>query len=153
VPSEDDVVLALSTGVVLMNLSRSTPVHTPRPIRPGHQDDALAGKLPALRAVLEQQLRFRREQLARLAERGEAFEGVSGAKLPRGRTQGAELALREVDALVAAGARRALHDIQVALNRMRAGRYGHCRSCGDRIPLAMLEAIPKTTVCLSCQIR
>jgi len=106
--------------------------------------------LPVLRAALERQLRFRREQLARLRERD---EGSSDAQLPDGRTREAALALREVDALVAAGARRAISDIAAALDRMRRGRYGYCRSCGGRIPLAVLEAVPKTTLCLACQIR
>ena len=34
-----------------------------------------------------------------------------------------------------------------------AGRYGDCRSCGNVIPLTLLEAIPKTTLCLACQHR
>jgi DnaK suppressor protein len=59
--------------------------------------------------------------------------------------------LREVDALVAAGARQALADIELALVRIRTGHYGYCRSCGARIPLVLLEAIPKTTLCLVCQ--
>ena len=61
------------------------------------------------------------------------------------------LALREVDALVAAGAHRALADIEMALSRIRTGRYGYCRSCEGPIPLVVLEAIPKTTLCLTCQ--
>ena len=59
--------------------------------------------------------------------------------------------LHEVDALVLAGARRALADIELALVRMRTGRYGYCRSCDGRIPLVVLEAIPRTTLCLACQ--
>ena len=65
----------------------------------------------------------------------------------------AESALREVDAVVAAGARRALADIELALVRMATGRYGLCRSCGAGIPLVVLEAIPKTTLCLKCAWR
>jgi DnaK suppressor protein len=137
-----------------MNLSRSTPaVRTPEPNRSGARDDGLAVRLPVLRAVLEQQLRFRREQLARLAGCGVGPEPSHGAELCDGRDPEAVLALRAVDVLVAAGAVRALTDIELALRRMRAGRYGHCRSCGTRIPLAVLVAIPKTTLCLTCQAR
>jgi DnaK suppressor protein len=78
---------------------------------------------------------------------------LSDGQLSDGWTQEAAPALREVDALVAAGARRAVGDIASALDRMRRGRYGDCRSCGDAIPLAVLEAIPQTTLCLACQIR
>jgi DnaK suppressor protein len=59
--------------------------------------------------------------------------------------------VREVEALVAAGARRALADIEVALARMQTGRYGYCRMCGAEIPVVVLDAIPSTTVCLACQ--
>jgi DnaK suppressor protein len=97
---------------------------------------------------LEQQRDFRREQLTQ----------VDGDQRTRLRTNGAAgqdheaaLARREVEALVAAGARRALADIELALVRMRTGHYGHCRICGASIPLVVLEAIPKTTLCLACQ--
>ena len=136
-----------------MDLPRSTPFRTPGPIRSGCREDALASRLPVLRAVLERQLRFRREQLARLDECGEALEASDDAEPADDWVPEAGLALHEVDALVAAGARRALNDLEVALDRMRSGRYGQCRSCGDRIPLAVLEAIPKTTVCLTCHAR
>ena len=70
---------------------------------------------------------------------------------PVARHYKAASALREVDALIAAGARQALNDIELALARMHTGRYGYCRTCGLRIPLVVLEAIPKTTLCLACQ--
>jgi RNA polymerase-binding transcription factor len=114
----------------------------------GRPQDPLALRLPALRAALEQQLRFRREQLAEL-EAGGPEPGHSAAHSGRG--EEAVYGLREVDALVAAGARRALADIELALVRMRTGRYGCCRACGGHIPLGVLQAIPKTTLCLGCQ--
>jgi RNA polymerase-binding transcription factor DksA len=117
-----------------MDFPRSTPDRASGPIRSGHREDALAVRLPVLRAVLERQLRFRREQLARLDECGEGLEAADDAEPPDDWLPDAARALREVDALVAAGTRRAFNDIEVALDRMCAGRYGHCRSCGDRIP-------------------
>jgi DnaK suppressor protein len=115
-----------------------------------HQD-ALACRLPVLRAALEQQRGFRREQLALLDACGGTQEPSARANPADSRDQEAVEALREVDALVAAGARRALADIDLALLRMDTARYGLCRSCGARIPLVVLEAIPKTTLCLTCQ--
>jgi DnaK suppressor protein len=99
---------------------------------------------------LERQRDFRREQLAqvdghRLTRRPPRTHGTPD------RDQEAVLALREVEALVTAGARRALADIQLALARMRTGHYGYCRACGAGITLVVLEAIPKTTLCLACQ--
>ena len=119
----------------------------------GRRGDSLASRLPVLRAALEQQRRFRREQLAQLAGNARTYEwpAPAGSSDPRNREM--VLALREVDALVSAGARRALADIELALARMRTGCYGDCRSCGARIPLVVLEAIPKTTLCLVCQLR
>lgn len=117
----------------------------------GRHRDALASRLPVLRAALDQQRGFRREQLALLDACGGTQESAARANPADSRDQEAVEALREVDALVAAGARRALADIDLALLRMDTGRYGLCRSCGARIPLVVLEAIPKTTLCLTCQ--
>jgi DnaK suppressor protein len=117
----------------------------------GRHPDALTSRLPALRAALEQQRRFRREQLAMLDANGGTQECAARAGSTDSRDQEAVQAMREVDGLVADGARRALADIELALVRMDTGRYGHCRSCGARIPLVVLEAIPKTTLCLKCQ--
>jgi RNA polymerase-binding transcription factor DksA len=52
--------------------------------------------------------------------------------------------------LVTAGARQALADIELALTRMNDGNYGRCRVCDAGIPLAVLTAIPTTTLCRSC---
>jgi DnaK suppressor protein len=119
----------------------------------GEEDEALASRLPVLRAALEQQRRFRREQLALLEANGRAHESSADTDPSDHRDEERTHALREVDALVVAGARRALADIELALVRMHTGRYGLCRSCAARIPVCVLEAIPKTTLCLACQHR
>ena len=109
----------------------------------------LASRLPDLRAALERHRDFRREQLAQVdlhrptRPLPATNDAVDRAEEPS--------ALREVEALVAAGARRALIDIELALTRMRTGDYGCCRVCGTAIPLAVLEAIPTTTLCLVCR--
>jgi RNA polymerase-binding transcription factor DksA len=115
-----------------------------------HGDEALASLLPVLRAALERQRDFRREQLALFNANGETQESAQGDPTDGPDVEAAQ-ARREVDALVAAGARRALADIELALARMRTGRYGLCRSCASPIPVVVLEAIPKTTRCLACQ--
>lgn len=131
-----------------MARSPSAAVRGPEPDEVQTQaGDALASRLPSLRATLEEQHLFRREQLAHLEARSrQQVPSDPGARE-------AVLALREVDELLAAGARRALTDIELALVRMHTGRYGDCRSCGDAIPLTLLEAIPKTTLCLGCRHR
>lgn len=71
-------------------------------------------------------------------------EGVHGWKASR--EGGAELGvLQALD--------RTLRQIDAALARLRAGRYGVCASCSDPIPLARLRALPFATQCVPCQER
>jgi DnaK suppressor protein len=46
---------------------------------------------------------------------------------------------------------RELVKIERALQRIRAGTYGSCESCAKKIPLARLNALPYTTLCVACQ--
>jgi len=40
--------------------------------------------------------------------------------------------------------------IDRALRRIAMGTYEHCELCGKTIPAARLEALPTTTMCISC---
>lgn len=115
------------------------------------RDDTLVALVPTLRATLERERDFRRDQLAQLDPPERTLPAPSPVDHPVDRSREAAVALHEVDALIAAGARRALADIELALARMRTGGYGDCRTCGVGIPLVVLEAIPETTVCLACR--
>jgi len=44
-----------------------------------------------------------------------------------------------------------LSHIDAALERIKAGTYGLCRSCHQRIPRERLEAVPHATLCLVCK--
>lgn len=44
----------------------------------------------------------------------------------------------------------ALVEIDAAMERLRAGSYGFCISCGRPIPSARLEARPAAPTCLDC---
>jgi DnaK suppressor protein len=53
---------------------------------------------------------------------------------------------------------RELHQIQRALERLKQGTYGICEGeneegepCGEKIPVARLNALPYTTLCIRCQ--
>lgn len=94
-------------------------------------------ELAQLRTMLEQQRRFREEQLAELRR-----------PAPPGRSSAAE---REIRDSLAAGARTALREVRQALLRMDAGEYGQCTSCGDPIGLERLEILPQVAVCMSCR--
>src|SRR6266536_1712622 len=107
----------------------------PTPDRPPPD---LVAYLPRLAAMLEEQRRFRLDQLSELA--------THGACVHRG-----DPARGEVTAALVAAAHRALDDIEAALARLRAGRYGICVRCDGRIPLERLSVIPQTGLCVACQ--
>ncbi|MFR9771273.1 TraR/DksA family transcriptional regulator [Nocardia sp. SC052] len=105
------------------------------------QRASLSEHLPLLRAALEQQRRFRLQQLAELeAELDRAGEPADAADAAR----------HEVDGKLAAAARQALADIEAALLLIAAGRYGRCRRCHAEIPIRLLRTIPTTQWCLRC---
>lgn len=43
-----------------------------------------------------------------------------------------------------------LRKAEKALERLNEGSYGICESCGAAIPIARLEVLPYTTVCVEC---
>lgn len=49
--------------------------------------------------------------------------------------------------------REEVADIQAALDRIAAGTYGSCDSCGRDINPARLEAFPRARRCIRCQER
>jgi DnaK suppressor protein len=42
-------------------------------------------------------------------------------------------------------------EIERAKNKIQIGSYGLCDGCGLQIPIARLEAIPHTSLCLNCK--
>lgn len=44
-----------------------------------------------------------------------------------------------------------LNQIERALRRLKAGSYGKCESCNIAIPVARLNALPFSTLCVKCQ--
>jgi DnaK suppressor protein len=57
----------------------------------------------------------------------------------------------EISSQLAEVESRELANIENALERMRAGKYGSCEVCGGKIPLARLNALPYATMCIDCQ--
>lgn len=91
-------------------------------------------QLAVLRGLLEQQRRFRLDQLEQLQQAG-----------PR------TAADREISESLVIGARAALRDVIDALQRIADGRYGRCRRCGTTLSLERLEVLPQVSLCMSCQ--
>lgn len=57
----------------------------------------------------------------------------------------------EISSKLAEVESRELSNIEVALERMRSGKYGLCEICNGKIPLARLNALPYATSCIECQ--
>lgn len=106
----------------------------PVPSAPAPSPAELARHLPALRAALLEQRRFRADQLSQL--QGEAPT---------------DDAREEVMLTLRRAARVALADIDAALARMGDGRYGRCVYCDATIPLERLEILPAVALCMACQ--
>lgn len=104
-----------------MNASRASKTVPPR-------------QLAALRTQLEEQRRFRLQQLVEL--RGIDPHSYS-----------------EVTEVLASGAHRALRDVLAALRRIDEGTYGRCTECGQHLPLERLEVLPQVAECLACSRR
>lgn len=51
------------------------------------------------------------------------------------------------------GERNVLLQVEEAVRRMDDGTYEECSSCGDKIPLPRLRAIPWASLCIECQER
>jgi DnaK suppressor protein len=57
----------------------------------------------------------------------------------------------EISSQLAEVESRELANIENALERMKAGKYGQCEVCNGRIPMARLDALPYATMCIECQ--
>jgi DnaK suppressor protein len=119
----------------------------PTPDRPRPD---LAARLPLLRADLEELRRFRLDQIADILAEGNAMH-FDGDRQPDAANVGAVTARREVRAALEFAARQALADIEAALRRIQAGRYGSCLTCQGQIPLERLRIAPQTGFCIECQ--
>ncbi len=57
----------------------------------------------------------------------------------------------ELSHQIAALESRELNQIEDAIALIRNGRYGRCDRCGDKIPMARLQALPFSLSCIDCQ--
>jgi RNA polymerase-binding transcription factor DksA len=101
---------------------------------------------PQWRALLEARWQARLEELIELSlAYHAATETASGGQFDGpGRPEEQALLRRAV------GARRKLEDVEEALGRLAAGRYGRCEQCGAGIPAGLLALIPETRYCPRC---
>lgn len=99
-----------------------------------------------LRELLEEHELVREE--ARLAE-------TSAERSPDpASAEGGSMAFEyEKDLSVDANTLDLLRKVEAALDRLVEGSYGNCEECGRPIPIARLEVLPYTSVCVECAQR
>jgi DnaK suppressor protein len=66
---------------------------------------------------------------------------------------GAKAYEREHELALTYNARELLAQTEHALDRIAAGTYGSCESCGQPIGKARLQAFPRATLCVGCKQR
>lgn len=105
----------------------------------------------------QQLLDDREAQLRALLADEAAQEREQAASHPRGQevTDFKELAEEEtmtaVHEMQHAHAVQELQAVAAARQRLEAGRFGECQSCGEPIELRRLEALPTAMRCMRCQ--
>lgn len=103
------------------------------------EDFRLQRVLEAKRSELVREIRDRRQRLSSYGPASESMDRV------RHVSDGAVVA-RNLELLC-----RDLRLVEEALQRVRAGAFGLCASCGADIPPARLRAVPWSPLCVSCQ--
>ena len=101
---------------------------------------------PLWRALLEARWQARVREVTELSL---AYH-VAAADVPGGTGDGT--GQPEIQALLrrAVAARRKLADVEEALGRLTAGRFGTCEQCGSQIPAGLLAAVPELRYCPRC---
>jgi DnaK suppressor protein len=111
-------------------------------------------ELAKVRKELEAEVAGLREDISRAES--EIAERLSDAVGDAGDDQadaGAKTFQREHELALTENARDLLAQNERALERIDAGTYGVCESCGQPIGKARLQALPRATLCVSCKQR
>lgn len=95
-------------------------------------------QLADLKAALDEQANFRREQIVQLDRAPTPSAPVSPTHELINRT-------------IRVGAHRALDEVLAAQRRLAAGTYGVCVRCGERISMDVLEVLPAAAECVVCR--
>lgn len=98
--------------------------------------------------------RRKAQLLARLAELDTRLHGIESEFLSHQSRDWEDLATeRENDEVLNAIGEEGHHEIRMiraALARVRAGAYGYCVTCGERIRDERLDLLPATPFCPTC---
>lgn len=104
--------------------------------------------LERVRSWLQRRRRLIMEASRRAVADIEALRGAQRVQEPEEGSQSeqAQLGLAQLGEL----AERELAQIDAALQRLELGGYGVCRSCGEEIDAARIEALPFVLECAVC---
>jgi DnaK suppressor protein len=123
------------------------------PVRPGEEpwtDTELAG----IRKELEEEAAGLHADIARV--HADIADRLTDAVSDAGddpADAGAKAFEREQELALSENARGLLDQTERALERIDAGTYGVCESCGQAIGKARLMAFPRATLCVQCKQR
>ncbi len=113
-------------------------------------EPAAAARGPRWRALLEARWQDRVREVTELSLAYHVAAAAAPAGTGDGTGDGA--GQREIRALLrrTVVARRKLADVEEALGRLAAGRFGSCEQCGSAIPAGLLATTPETRYCPRC---
>jgi DnaK suppressor protein len=101
--------------------------------------------------LLQERLDILRDAAAALEREEAGAEDVAGRATDPAE-QGAELSTRELNLSCRESIGQEMREIGEALERVNAGAFGLCESCGATISPERLEAIPYATLCRECKM-
>jgi DnaK suppressor protein len=123
------------------------------PVLPG-EDPWTAGEVAAVRGRLEEEVAAAKRELGEVeAEFAELLEDPVEGAGDDSADAGARAFQREQDLALAYNTRDLLAEGERAIERMDAGTYGVCDSCGQAVGKARLQAFPRATLCVTCKQR
>jgi len=136
----------------------------PVPCWYNHERQSLAGISVGVSFAMaeydKQRERLEKEKSRLLSELAEL---KLGAPPDGGRREGSPFGKQEEEARVTFEMERTLAlkqrlgallaEVEHALEKLDAGTYGRCDSCGRAIEAARLEALPQAALCLSCKAK
>ena len=113
-----------------------------------------AEEVEEARAELQDEAALRRDEIIASEEAltGLMRDSGDGAGDDQADT-GSKNITREHQLALAGNARDMLYQTERALERMDAGTYGLCESCGNAIGKARMQAFPRATLCVECKQR
>ena len=122
------------------------------PVPPG--TDWTADELAEVRADLQRELAALRSDYDRaMADITSLQQSSNDGAGDDQADAGSKTFEREQELSIANNRRDLMSQIERAVERLDAGTYGRCESCGEAIPKARLQAFPGATLCVRCKQR